>query len=177
MSQICGYIGKNGVSCVIISKFWWYWDNNFLLLCHWIHQLTRLLYWQHHSNWDAHNSTLSEESDLSSPALIECRDVYKSFGDKEILRGANFKVKGSQCTLCFYNFSLIFNAFCVHFFLLRVLCGIWFFQSRATFVFLMVLIYLSKYWQILCASSKRFTMVRLLASLDLLAQGNLRSYA
>ena len=26
--------------------------------------------------------------------LIECKNVYKSFGDKHILRGANFKVCG-----------------------------------------------------------------------------------
>lgn len=29
-----------------------------------------------------------DESDV----LIECRDVYKSFGDKHILRGVSFKV-------------------------------------------------------------------------------------
>ena len=32
--------------------------------------------------------------DDGAEILIECKNVYKSFGDKHILRGANFKVRG-----------------------------------------------------------------------------------
>lgn len=35
--------------------------------------------------------SIKEEMD-DSDVLIECRDVYKSFGEKHILRGVNFKV-------------------------------------------------------------------------------------
>ncbi|MFS7922396.1 putative ABC-type sulfate transporter [Helianthus anomalus] len=34
----------------------------------------------------------SEETDV----LIECKDVYKSFGEKHILRGVNFKIKHGE---------------------------------------------------------------------------------
>lgn len=33
-----------------------------------------------------------KESGDESDVLIECRDVYKSFGEKHILRGVSFKV-------------------------------------------------------------------------------------
>lgn len=33
-----------------------------------------------------------EEEKDESDVLIECRDIYKSFGEKHILRGVNFKV-------------------------------------------------------------------------------------
>jgi hypothetical protein len=36
---------------------------------------------------DSHEG-IKDESDV----LIECRDVHKSFGDKQILRGVSFKV-------------------------------------------------------------------------------------
>ena len=32
------------------------------------------------------------EPENDSDVLIECRDVYKSFGDKHILKGVSFKV-------------------------------------------------------------------------------------
>ena len=51
------------------------------------------MYWQHYSDWDESDATHSEEPNLSSHVLIECRNVYKSFGRKEVLKGANFKVK------------------------------------------------------------------------------------
>lgn len=37
-------------------------------------------------------SRSTEEGDDDAEVLIECRDVYKSFGEKHILRGASFKV-------------------------------------------------------------------------------------
>lgn len=37
-----------------------------------------------------HRSTADNDEDAE--VLIECRNVYKSFGEKHILRGASFKV-------------------------------------------------------------------------------------
>lgn len=36
---------------------------------------------------------IEDESDV----LIECKDVYKSFGEKHILKGVNFKVDYGYC--------------------------------------------------------------------------------
>jgi ABC-type transporter Mla maintaining outer membrane lipid asymmetry ATPase subunit MlaF len=33
------------------------------------------------------------EVDDGPEVLIECRDVYKAFGEKQILKGASFKVR------------------------------------------------------------------------------------
>lgn len=38
------------------------------------------------------NLSIEEEEEDESDVLIECRDIYKSFGEKHILRGVNFKV-------------------------------------------------------------------------------------
>lgn len=38
------------------------------------------------------NSSIDEEDEDGSDVLIECRNVYKSFGEKHILRGVSFKV-------------------------------------------------------------------------------------
>jgi len=36
----------------------------------------------------------ARDQDDDSDVLIECRDVYKSFGEKKILNGVSFKVRG-----------------------------------------------------------------------------------
>ncbi|KAF3788587.1 TRIGALACTOSYLDIACYLGLYCEROL 3 protein [Nymphaea thermarum] len=38
-------------------------------------------------------ASVSGEPDDGSDVLIECRDVHKAFGDKQILRGVSFKIK------------------------------------------------------------------------------------
>lgn len=40
----------------------------------------------------AHNLSVEKEQGDDSDVLIECRDVYKSFGEKHILSGVSFKV-------------------------------------------------------------------------------------
>ncbi|KAH6801598.1 non-intrinsic ABC protein 11 [Perilla frutescens var. frutescens] len=43
------------------------------------------------------NSSIEEEEeDDDSDVLIECRDVYKSFGEKHILRGVSFKIRHGE---------------------------------------------------------------------------------
>jgi hypothetical protein len=52
--------------------------------------------WQHHTAADvgdvARHQALTEVDD-GPEVLIECRDVYKAFGEKQILKGASFKVR------------------------------------------------------------------------------------
>ncbi|BAU02216.1 hypothetical protein VIGAN_11169600 [Vigna angularis var. angularis] len=36
----------------------------------------------------------ARDQDDDSDVLIECRDMYKSFGEKKILNGVSFKVRG-----------------------------------------------------------------------------------
>ncbi|KAG1359763.1 protein TRIGALACTOSYLDIACYLGLYCEROL 3, chloroplastic [Cocos nucifera] len=63
----------------------------------------------HPRNWgdgppafDTYNSSISEnlrvDKDVGgeSDVLIECRDVHKSFGDKQILRGLSFKIRHGE---------------------------------------------------------------------------------
>lgn len=47
---------------------------------------------------------LCEPKDDSN-VLIECRDVYKSFGDKHILRGVSFKVIICNYFSCFNQYG------------------------------------------------------------------------
>ncbi|KAL5991064.1 Protein TRIGALACTOSYLDIACYLGLYCEROL 3, chloroplastic [Asimina triloba] len=42
------------------------------------------------------NSAVSQKVEDDSDVLIECRDVYKSFGDKQILRGVSFKIRHGE---------------------------------------------------------------------------------
>ncbi|CAA7396417.1 unnamed protein product [Spirodela intermedia] len=39
---------------------------------------------------------INEEIDNNSDILIECRDVHKSFGEKEILKGVSFKIRHGE---------------------------------------------------------------------------------
>jgi ABC-type transporter Mla maintaining outer membrane lipid asymmetry ATPase subunit MlaF len=41
---------------------------------------------------DAARARVQPVVEEDAEVLIECRDVYKSFGEKHILRGASFKV-------------------------------------------------------------------------------------
>ncbi|KAK3010451.1 hypothetical protein RJ639_010660, partial [Escallonia herrerae] len=42
------------------------------------------------------NLSMLREHEEDSDVLIECRDVYKSFGEKHILRGVNFKIRHGE---------------------------------------------------------------------------------
>ncbi|XP_058093973.1 protein TRIGALACTOSYLDIACYLGLYCEROL 3, chloroplastic [Magnolia sinica] len=42
------------------------------------------------------NSSVGREVEDESDFLIECRDVHKSFGEKEILRGVSFKIRHGE---------------------------------------------------------------------------------
>ncbi|KAK2990921.1 hypothetical protein RJ640_028698 [Escallonia rubra] len=42
------------------------------------------------------NLSMRREHEEDSDVLIECRDVYKSFGEKHILRGVNFKIRHGE---------------------------------------------------------------------------------
>lgn len=42
------------------------------------------------------NSTVIREREDDSDVLIECRDVYKSFGEKHILQGVSFKIRHGE---------------------------------------------------------------------------------
>ncbi|KAL3650128.1 Protein TRIGALACTOSYLDIACYLGLYCEROL 3, chloroplastic [Castilleja foliolosa] len=42
------------------------------------------------------NLSVEKEKDDESDVLIECRDVYKSFGEKHILRGVSFKIRHGE---------------------------------------------------------------------------------
>ena len=44
-----------------------------------------------------------EEPESDSDVLIECKNVYKSFGEKHILRGVSFKVMPILAILVFKN--------------------------------------------------------------------------
>lgn len=50
------------------------------------------------SNNSPHQDKLSivHEHDVESDVLIECKDVYKSFGEKHILKGVNFKIRHGE---------------------------------------------------------------------------------
>lgn len=48
-----------------------------------------------------HRSTAAGDEDAE--VLIECRNVYKSFGEKHILRGASFKVSLQFAPLVGYH--------------------------------------------------------------------------
>lgn len=52
------------------------------------------------------------EHEDDSDVLIECRDVYKSFGEKHILKGVNFKV--ISILLLFIKFHR-WSTVCSHF--------------------------------------------------------------
>lgn len=54
------------------------------------------------SSKSEHLNTIGDAED-DSDVLIECKDVYKSFGEKKILNGVNFKVKSYHC-FCFFEF-------------------------------------------------------------------------
>ncbi|KAG6402367.1 hypothetical protein SASPL_139245 [Salvia splendens] len=43
-----------------------------------------------------YNSSINEEDEDGSDVLIECRDVYKSFGEKHILKGVSFKIRHGE---------------------------------------------------------------------------------
>ncbi|XP_047982905.1 protein TRIGALACTOSYLDIACYLGLYCEROL 3, chloroplastic-like isoform X1 [Salvia hispanica] len=43
-----------------------------------------------------YNSSINEEDEDASDVLIECRDVYKSFGEKHILKGVSFKIRHGE---------------------------------------------------------------------------------
>lgn len=43
------------------------------------------------SSKSEHLNTIGDPED-DSDVLIECKEVYKSFGEKQILNGVNFKV-------------------------------------------------------------------------------------
>ncbi|GER43197.1 non-intrinsic ABC protein 11 [Striga asiatica] len=42
------------------------------------------------------NSSIKKDEEDESDVLIECRDVYKSFGEKNILRGVSFKIRHGE---------------------------------------------------------------------------------
>ncbi|KAL1559546.1 Protein TRIGALACTOSYLDIACYLGLYCEROL 3, chloroplastic [Salvia divinorum] len=42
------------------------------------------------------NTSMDGEDEDGSDVLIECRDVYKSFGEKHILRGVSFKIRHGE---------------------------------------------------------------------------------
>ncbi|GER25866.1 non-intrinsic ABC protein 11 [Striga asiatica] len=42
------------------------------------------------------NSSIKKDEEDESDVLIECRDVYKSFGEKHILRGVSFKIRHGE---------------------------------------------------------------------------------
>lgn len=46
----------------------------------------------HQDSFKSENLSTVREPEDDSDVLIECRDVYKSFGEKHILRGVSFKV-------------------------------------------------------------------------------------
>lgn len=53
------------------------------------------------------NLSIGEEDEDGSDVLIECRDVYKSFGEKHILRGVSFKVIFVFMLIIYLNILLI----------------------------------------------------------------------
>lgn len=54
---------------------------------------------------------IDEEIDNNSDILIECRDVHKSFGEKQILKGVSFKVSSMFFNYACENDSCIASAF------------------------------------------------------------------
>ncbi|CAH9131061.1 unnamed protein product [Cuscuta epithymum] len=48
------------------------------------------------SSADSKNLSFMAESGDGSDVLIECRNIYKSFGEKHILRGVSFKIKHGE---------------------------------------------------------------------------------
>ena len=52
--------------------------------------------------------TTVREPEDDSDVLIECRDVYKSFGEKHILRGLSFKVNQMYYFYLITAFQLFF---------------------------------------------------------------------
>lgn len=50
----------------------------------------------HYPSWDRSDTAQTRVPDDDSNTLIECRDVYKSFGEKHILKGASFKIRHGE---------------------------------------------------------------------------------
>lgn len=74
-----------------------------------------------------------DESDV----LIECRDVYKSFGEKHILKGVSFKV--ISVLLLLPKFHGLFNG--MSFYFNQIFQYIYFSYSILLFIFLDVTLY------------------------------------